>query len=449
MDTDLENLVQKFYDYFLKLYDQKGGAQPGKAFLAFEPLGTMIEPSAFKLKTGEYSDPLEVEVFSGLANPLPYLSGTTIQTSSLWGADDLYEMMVMGAQPLATTNLDFFAKLKADADRDFSQAETHPFVGTQTFRPAYPTPKRWWDASGASLWTSRKFTVTETTTTEEQTGTPPPLPTPRPKPVIDKWTWRMLPEKMTPVLSKPALLKETVAMHTDSDAVIARPRFSAAKAATMSPGLQATLSDRQFQRSAIAMKQRPVADFTVEDRPVTKVKLKPVRQLDSDVLAARKLAESSSSKQVTSKSLSLSFDYCLVGADRPWLSAAFINTGGWYLPNCTAGQYASGTGIADAECEVITMAALVIKNLRIVADWSNDDMANLNSAGAFGPFSLVGRTFDQVTNTLGCEGMQIVAWVCLPLPCLPPASDPALAPANPPAADPTAGDTTTPAPVPQ
>jgi hypothetical protein len=64
--------------------------------------------------------------------------------------------------------------------------------------------------------------------------------------------------------------------------------------------------------------------------------------------------------------------------------------------------------------EVLPVAAIVVQNLVIEADWSHDDTVTLQSSVNFGPFSLVGRTIDQAKNTLSCPGMQIVAWVFEP-----------------------------------
>jgi hypothetical protein len=143
-------------------------------------------------------------------------------------------------------------------------------------------------------------------------------------------------------------------------------------------------------------------------------------------LHIQELSQRSAPQVVTSKSLKLSFDYCLVMARRPWISTAFLTARNWYVPHTRAGEFASGTGAGRGPFEVMPMAALVVKNLVIEADWSKDDSATLNSFVTFGPFSLVGRTIDSVTNTLRGNGMQIVGWVFEPMPRLPPNNDPAM-----------------------
>jgi hypothetical protein len=148
----------------------------------------------------------------------------------------------------------------------------------------------------------------------------------------------------------------------------------------------------------------------------------------SDVMAlhVQELGQRSTPQTVTSKNFKLSFDYCLVEAERTWLSGTFLTARNWYVPHTKAGEIASGTGAGGGSFEVLPVAALVVQNLVIEADWSHDDTVILQSSVNFGPFSLVGRTIDQAKNTLSCKGMQVVAWVFEPMPRLPYNSDPTM-----------------------
>ena len=143
-------------------------------------------------------------------------------------------------------------------------------------------------------------------------------------------------------------------------------------------------------------------------------------------LHVQELGQQSTPQTVTSKNFKLSFDYCLVEAKREWMSGSFLTARNWYVPHTKAGEIASGTGESGGSFEVLPVAAIVVQNLVIEADWSHDDTVTLQSSVNFGPFSLVGRTIDQARNTLSCPGMQIVAWVFEPMPRLPPNSDPTM-----------------------
>jgi hypothetical protein len=94
-----------------------------------------------------------------------------------------------------------------------------------------------------------------------------------------------------------------------------------------------------------------------------------------------------------------------------------------------AGEFSAGSAGRldnqdDALLEVIPQAALIVRKLRLSANWSREDRTVITDSVAFGPFSLVGRTFDEVSGSVVCPGMQIAAWICEPLPMLPPLSAP-------------------------
>ena len=160
----------------------------------------------------------------------------------------------------------------------------------------------------------------------------------------------------------------------------------------------------------------------------------PVLRSDVMALHLQELRVQSTPQSVSSNNMKLSFDYCLVTADRNWLNGGFLTARNWFVPHTKAGEIASGAGSEAGSFEVLPVAAVVVQNLQIQADWSQDDLAVQEKCVKLGPFSLVGRTIDAGSNTISCKGMQIIGWVFEPMPCLPPNGDPALAQAGPPAA---------------
>lgn len=435
MDTDLEDLVHQFYNYFLTLYNQTAdhGPTPGNAFIAFEPIGTAITPETFQTKDGAFLPNLELEQFSSLANTVPMLNGSTIVAPSLYTFDDAYEILLLGSQPLTAGDAELLGHFKDQARQEFDGVKTPPLIGASEYHPVYPTPKGWSQPATAASWKSYSYSKTETESSGQSTGTPPPLP-PNPKLPIGAWNWKVVSQEMRPMLKKPALVSANLAATkmyaVKADSVAVRPQLSAARAPAVA--LQTgTAAASKSSLMAAGMSRRVVFQDTNADAPVavaqSEFKTAQLVRLDQQAVATREIVNGASTQEVTSKSVSLSFDYCLVTAERKWVSGGFIANNRWYVPGCAAGEFASGTGTGNGKCEVIPMAALLVKNLRISADWSHDDMMNAASAAAFGPFSLFESTAEAQTNTIVCPGMQIVAWVCEPLPLLPPAADPAKA----------------------
>ena len=64
----------------------------------------------------------------------------------------------------------------------------------------------------------------------------------------------------------------------------------------------------------------------------------------------------------------------------------------------------------------------VIRDLKITANWSQEDRQNLGNATSFGFFDIRDGSLNQ--NTLEVKGMQIIAWVSRGMPKLPPLSPP-------------------------
>ena len=441
MSTDFQQLVQDFYDYFINLYRNANESAAAETFLAFEPIGTAITPEMFLLRTGEFSSVLALEQFSSLANTLPILDGVTIKAPSIKTVDGLYDLMIVSAQPTPTSDRAPFDKFRGDADEAFDRAIIAPLISTgRRYCPAVATPPDWCSPQGLANWSSKSFTTTEKTETTNQSGTPAPAD-------LDlnlKWRFRRLPAELTPAVESPgAMLRVQPQLEMNLSPVEASPKrmimhnLSLSQEAapirtTMSPmriafarpmimeNLVHSSANANLQMASVAVNDGHVANPAEGRNETTLV-------VGSEILAAQSQAlnAAASSQEVTSKTLSLSFDYCLVTVTRPWVSTEFLTIKDWYLPGSRAGDISSGNGSGDAPFEVMPVAALVVKNLRIKADWSHSDQASIQDSVALGPFSLVGRSINSISGELTCPGMQIVGWVCEPMPMLPPASDPA------------------------
>jgi hypothetical protein len=452
MTTDLTQLIQDFCNFFLNLYHQSAAppsgtspgdptttpaAQaPGGAFLAFEPIGSPLTPDMFKLEGGDFDKGLVVEQFSTLANPIPVLQGTSIHAPGLLTADGFYGSLLEQAQALPSADLGTFAQIKDNASKSYKQSVgfNRPLGGAE-YHPAFPTPADFPLPSGTSAWASQDFKQTET----ESVSVPDPA-APHP---VEAWGWRIAPTELLPALDTTEAVREVTPAN---DFLLGREHMTFASARVVRPALSqqalpsAAVSNVAFRTAAVGRLglmaragMEPMATLTPEASfasvtAVAPTASAPTFQLSQSrvlSLQVQQLATLSTPKSVTSKSMELSFDYCLVTAIRPWMDTAFLTSKTWYIPGSKAGDVASGAGDGNKPLEVIPVAAIVVKNLTIKADWSQDDLSVVNSFTKFGPFSLVGREFHSDTATLNCAGMQIVGWVFEPMPMLPPNSDPA------------------------
>jgi hypothetical protein len=465
MSTELEELVEDFYDYFIDLYHQDDAHKDGEAILAFQALGTAITPEMFELSTGEFAEQLAIEQFSTLANKLPMLEDDTIVGHSSRTADGLYEVIIFSAKSLPDSDSTSFDRFRSHAEKEFDTSKKPPLLNTgQSYRPAVAAPPNWCAPQDPGGWTHKSFTRTETSSTTTETGNPRPRP--RPKVPLRAWDMRVLQADIAPALESPAAVERlmpqltlraqaagatpgTLKMHSLALAserlrVSAQPEQAGFMRAQLAPAAlapaafkpQAAFTAPRLNAAAAGavLRKRPLLDQLEPGvQPPASAPLIP----RADVLAAQTavLNDAASTQDVTSQSITVSFDYCLVDITRSWISDEFFTLKNWYMEGYQQGELASGTGTGGKPFEVLPAAAILVRNLTIKADWSEENRTSLETTLGFGPFSLQGRTYRKETGELLQPGMQLVAWVFEPMPTIPPKGDPgvAAAPVPPPA----------------
>jgi hypothetical protein len=117
----------------------------------------------------------------------------------------------------------------------------------------------------------------------------------------------------------------------------------------------------------------------------------------------------------------LSFQYRVIGLQRPWLRAHLCQLGGWAIPGLPAGGLSNGKPESNPGIlPVLTTRMLVVRNLTVKAHWSDTDRARASSAEtlALGPFTLTGAVGDD--SELTRPAPQVVAWLAAVLPACPP-----------------------------
>jgi hypothetical protein len=412
MPTDTSDLMGKVYDFFSGVYASVSTKQ---AFLAFEPLGLPMPSASFKDNPADtVLDPaLAVYVLSGLAN-----AAATVNGGSLIRAGQKFEtfmkLFMLGSMPVDANSAQSLGAAKLDATPAFGQTLPVPGPIPSRFYPAYVTPASWYDPSVNDNWTSHTVGDQQTT---QQPGAPPPPPSPPRQIPIDRPVWRVVAPPLRPVLVTPVSpVQQQFHPQMRMMATAYRPLAAAAAASTISAS------------------SRPAA---VLDHPTM---LHLPSQMAVSQLAA--VQANSQPQAVATNSISVSFDHCVATLTRPWFPDTLLLLRNWLVPGYVRGEISNGVGAGDTGLmPLLTTAFVAIRNLKISAQWSASDLDAIQGSAGFGPFSLVGRTFDSSTGTLAAPGIQIIGWFCVAFGVLPPASDPALAP---PAVSPAPATSTTP-----
>jgi hypothetical protein len=127
--------------------------------------------------------------------------------------------------------------------------------------------------------------------------------------------------------------------------------------------------------------------------------------------------------------LGTSFRYLRVNIERAWLNPRLFRLAGWSLGGIPAGTFSNGsTENNPGVFPLLPIGFVAVRDVKISGDWTDADKARAQAAtsggvsAAFGPFTLaaggaVHAGFDG--STLTVPGIQIIAWICSPVPMLP------------------------------
>jgi hypothetical protein len=432
MPTDTGDLMEKVYDLFSGIYAAKAG---DAAFLAFEKLGVPITPGMFKLQPTDttFSAALAVERLSEIGNAVLQVDGDSVRRSNRT-VPAMTELMLTQSMPVSSdaNAMASLGQAKTTASQAFD-VTLGSMDGMFRFHPVYGNPTNWYDPDANDNWIGH--------TIGKQEGLPQPAPPGRPPPKFQhqQLTWRIAPKNIQPDLSQPVSRTNRIysALAT-SDQVAAiqnspmdRAEFSARRQmfTNRGPGPSSAprggfLSSGFLQRvanaaSTIVSSGEPTSAASIMKTAGPLIMAEATGQLEANTTA----------QPVSTNIIDMSFEHCVVTLNRPWWPEVFLMLKNWFVPGYACAEFSDGFGSEDSGLlPVLASGFVAIRNLKISTKWSNDDVAAMQGAASFGPFSLVGRTYDAGTGTLTCPGIQIIGWFCEALPILPPNSDPAIAP---------------------
>jgi 2-oxoglutarate dehydrogenase E2 component (dihydrolipoamide succinyltransferase) len=290
-----------------------------------------------------------------------------------------------------------FLQLQGQAKRllDEQRAE----MNLEDFLPVQFTPQFWFNPADTANWTAYS--------TSSTSGGPTPAPPGVPPVKMAPWTWRI----MTPVV-------QTQWSQLHSVALARAPTPAAPVKHVVMPATRMAAPS-----TAVLMPATRMAAATATAAPATAVRDWRIRTAYSSV--AVNVATQLPKATPSSDGFSTSFEYCVVTIARPWVSSAFLSQSGWHVPGAAAASWALGKyDVAKQRFGYLPAKMVVVRNLKITARWSQEDLSRIEArAAALGPFLLLAHQFN--SGTLSVPGMQILAWLCQVMPVLPPASDPA------------------------
>jgi hypothetical protein len=409
--------------------------------------------------TGPYDPQVAKETFSHLANIAPGLNKTYFQNSGL-EVDDLYEILLCSAIPVGATpdtlGSNPLYKLFADAQYEFLQARTGSMDDPGAFYyPCLATPNNWYDEAAAAYWPTLSM---------QSSDIKPAAPGSQfvkagGQALLKQGLWKLKPATVVSanaikqvaqqavvkrqqivlpkntaalnVASKPLNAHTTAAIRAMPVAPHVANSASASAALTRTPAFTAKLANVQLQtlfsqknvpQSALGKyklsNQLQTLDLTQKHLNLSRIHVANRFQLTT--LINQELPSKAAG---SSDGFSISFKYCRVNIDRSWLKLALLKMKSWYMFGTSAGEYSTGSSSDNPGMfPLLPTSFIAIRDLKITANWSQEDRQNLDQATALGFFDIRDATLN--ANTLEVKGLQILGWISTLMPQLPPAPAP-------------------------
>ncbi len=408
---------------------------------------------------GPYDPQVARETFSHLANIAPGLSKTYFQNSGL-EVDDLYEILVTGAIPGGST-LDSIGsnpiyKLFSDAQYEFLQARTGRSGDLNTFYyPSLATPTNWYDETAAQFWPTLSMQSGATNSAAVASsvlgsGTAP---------LFNRDVWKLRPASIAsadlikqvaqqvvvrqqrslrgnlnaPIKAviKPLSAQTVNAVRATPVAAHGSVNSPANVVSTRTPMFATQLATAKLQ-SLFSLKTVPQScqskyqlggQIQGLDLTQKKLNLGRISVANRFQLSSLINQELQTKPAGSSDGFNISFKYCRVNIDRSWFKLALLKMKSWYMFGTLAGEYSSGSSLNNPGMfPLLPTSFIAIRDLRITANWSQEDRQNIDQATALGFFDIRDATLN--ANTLEVKGLQILGWISTLMPQLPPMPSP-------------------------
>ena len=421
MALDPNSLMQHVYDFFENIYKTAPAAPGGvQTYFCFDGGGQPLFDGDFKLHPADpdYNTGVAAERFSHIVNVLPTGVDSQSFIPSINLVDQFYPVILDSITGVFdTTDADGNKAMSvtpslAMAKRLVTASELQSF-------PAFATPTNWYDARLVKNWPSYSFQSTQITQNQASNyyKLGPPLE------ITNPGIWRVKPDTSVLVNSANTQSKTPMAGKLPmGPRIMLRPGTEALVNRTSAEN---TPGESGVTNAAVPM----VAHSMVMDVRADAVKspvetLSPVERMN----VFRFINQHSTPQVASTDSITVSFNYCYVNIARPWIFSPLFYMQNWYSNAFAAGSLS--TGVMDTGNNMpfaaVPIGFIVISNLNITAQWSQNDLEIAKQASAFGPFSLYGNTVTQNSNgaTISCAGMQIIGWINQVTPLLPPLNAP-------------------------
>ena len=427
MVLSLNSIYQPLNDFFLNKFKTDTGSP---IMFRFDKTGSVLSDSDFIDRNHPelgYLPNLAREKFSDLVNHIPVDTGDGVNIFlSADSIDTTYFFRLLTASaPYIPPGIDddtkqaiivAFSKIKDKGQTLYDQVKLESSTGLMLqYMPSLATPDKWYDKSSNEAWASFSFQMTEKSSE------------PATSPSDKLWKLKlndavMLQVLQLPVEEQPQLNIAARVMEVKAAPVVAQPLAKIAqpfiaKAAVSHFAAEAKVAQPLTEEAVAAPRIAAMSKRFLLHKEL--IKQSNELSMSKKLLIGQYIDKNATAETAKTKSMSISFDYCLVKILRPWYMDAFMNDTSWYVPNVPLGQVTSRGPISMS---LMPIGFVAIRNLKIESNnWDPEDITNASVATQFGPFKVEGSIQN---NTLSTPGLQVIGWMLQKMPDLPPNDPP-------------------------
>lgn len=470
------DFIAKVYETLANIFNFST-APPG-LFMQMAWPGIPIVPNDFKNSDGNIDLNIAEEVFSDIANIAPVFDKNKFEDSA-FNIDDLYEIILASARPSGVANPELetnpMFKMFADALFEYMRSEKGSVTDPSHFYHASKaSPTNWFDESAAQFWPKIEIKSADIPKANDNN--------PFVKNVgiknIEKSVWKLSPNALiknslnntinSKIVSDEAAVKTKVDAFSNKLPINSSPvnrvmlnRNSAAinalKMGKSPVPLAAKMVDTSIRLNLLKNTSKndlmakgefktafvksmidkpiglttPITKFKKNQESLNKVNLGLINNnllLDNKLLPTKNriMLENVIKAQLPtlpaspqSSGFSVSFNFCRVNIDRPWLNLSLLKLPNWYIFDANSNLFSNGSSDNNPGIfPLLTTSFIVINNLKITANWSDEDKSNISNGVSFGPFDIRKGSLNQ--NSLEIPGMQIMAFISKVTPPLAP-----------------------------
>jgi hypothetical protein len=398
MPVNDRSLFEPLHTFFKSKFVEsfsEGAIDPGDTFFRFESASEFISTAdlleviggkeAFsKVKLGELASRLAV---------VSFIYDGIYQHRRLERLDQVYSDIIVKHSQFAagesSAELNLFASLKAKALKLIEDNERMASDGSiSSYLNSSFTPSGWLLPTTTELWTHH------TITPDKYNKHPPGL-----------WTTDTL---------------QAVSSISNSSVGLAEPRADGAPtpASDLSSGLWRIVPAVNDAIDVDADYSHLEAPPSAVHEPLANASHNSMQSDSHSGFMNLEFLEQAKREHLEADKVNLDFEYVVVYIERPWLHLPFLQGNFWSLPGLEAGDLTGGHDIQSA-ISALPVGFVAVKNLRISANWTEQDKVHAQSASHFGPFAL---DTDNSLSTVSARGVQVIGWINQMLPPLPPRS---------------------------